>query len=479
MRRPVNRRWIWLAVSSVVLVGGARLGWRAVNRHTLAAQSVPDRPALNAWPAELADRIARGEEAAQGYFRPISGLAALSRLYHANGFYNEAIRCYEGLQRLEPGEARWPHLLASILGGFGRLDEALLLCQRATDLAPGYLPARLRLGDILLKAGRPTLAAKTYAEALERDPGHPYALFGLARCAIAAGDWPKAREHLQQAVKLHPDFVGGLSLLVTVSEHFADQATADSLRAAINQRQFLDLPDPWLDSLSDDCYDPYRLSVAAAVANFSGDAAAARRWLERAIALAPASSSYPRALGKMFLQARDYATARQYLEKAVAVAPGDSDAWALLVEALTAMGDLEAAQRALAAGLVNCPQSPGLHYAYGRRLSGAGRINEAIAEFKTTKSLRPNEANAYVDLALVYFQMERMDEAIAELKAALTVQPGHPLALEVLARHAIGTNDEPAARHWIRQLRLQPRVPAEDLNTIIQEYQQHFGRAPW
>jgi len=54
----------------------------------------------------------------------MTGLIALSRLYHANGFFNEALQCYAGLQRLQLGEARWLHLKASILAGFGRLDEA-------------------------------------------------------------------------------------------------------------------------------------------------------------------------------------------------------------------------------------------------------------------------------------------------------------------------------------------------------------------
>ena len=97
---------------------------------------------------------------------------------------------------------------------------------------------------------------------------------------------------------------------------------------------------------------------------------------------------------------------------------------------------------------------------------------------KISKKLRPAEPAAYVDLAVIYFRLERADEAVAELKDALLFQPGNPLALEVLARYTIGAGDEAAARHWIRQLRLQPRVPADDLKFIVDEYQHRFGSTP-
>ncbi|MEO7414828.1 MAG: tetratricopeptide repeat protein [Opitutaceae bacterium] len=475
-RRPKHR----MLLALVLAVAGLAIAWRAavmMRRHSVAALAIPARPELSAWPAELTEKIAAAEKSAGGYFRVVPGMAALSRLYHANGFYAEAGQCYEGLQQLERREARWAHLKAAIAAEFGRLEEALPAERRAVQLAPAYLPARLRLGDILLKSNQTAPAAEAYAAALQREPGNPYALLGLAKCALARGDWAAAREHLRENVKLHPDFVGALSLLVTVSEHFQDEREAASLRAAIGRREFNDLNDPWVESLADDCFDPYRLSVAAALAKFAGDNVAARRWLERAVELAPTAGAYRRQLGKLLFQSRELLPARQQLEKAVALAPADSDAWILLVEILTAGKDVPAAQRALAAGLAACPQSPALHHLSGQKLSAQGRNGEAITEFQTAKTLRPNEANAYVDLALVYLRLERIEEAMAEMRAALAVQPGHALAMSVLARFAIDTGDEAAARHWIQQLREQQRLPPNDLNALVMQFQQQFRRA--
>ncbi len=467
-----------LALLGVFAAGALLVGGRTIRHHALIVDSIPPRPVLQNWPVALEDSITAGELAANGYFRAMDGLIALSRLYHANGFFNEAIQCYAGLQQIEPREARWRHFQASILSGFGRLDEALPFEQQAVDLAPDYVAARLRLADILLKTNQTVAAANAYAEALRREPGNPYALLGLAKGQIVVGNWIQARENLRQVIKLHPDFIGGLSLLATVAEHLGDQAEADSLRAVIGKREFSDLSDPWLDALMEDCFDAYRLSVAAAVANSSGDTAAAGRHLERAITLAPASGNYHRQLGSLLLQARDYTPARQHLENAVRLAPGDSDAWILLFTLFSGMGDASNAEHTLEAGLSACPQSPALHYAYGHLLSGIGKAGEAISELETAKRLRPNEANAYIDLAAVYLRQGRMEDAMAELKGALAVQPAHPLALEVLARYAISGGDEPVARHWIQQLRLQPRVPAADLDMILAEFLERFQHAP-
>ena len=480
--RAVQTNQPWLIggiLITLALAGGLGLAVSSQHQRTIILNHLPPAPVFSSRVAGLKARVASAEGSARSYWRPGTGLAELSRLYQANGFYNEALQCLAGLQQLERAEARWPHLQAAMLGEFGQLDEALPAQQRAVLLAPSYGPARLRLGDMLLKTNQTVAANLAYAEVLRREPANPYALLGLAKSAVGQGNWVEAGAWLQQARDAHPDFIGGLSLLVTVREHLNDQAGADALRAMIGKREFTELADPWRDALTDDCYDPYLLSVAAAKANFSGEGKTARRWLEQAMALAPTDHAYRRQLGKLLLETREFGPAQWQLEKAVALAPDDSEAWSLLILLFNAQGNRAAAERALASGLVYCPSSAALRYTNGQRLSQAGPYPEAISELQMARRLRPNEANASIDLALIYFRQERLAEAVAELKTALTVQPGHPLALGTLARYAIGTADEPAARHWIRQLRLQPRVPLADLNQITAEYQQLFKRAPW
>jgi len=276
--RP-RRRWLWL-VSGLVISGlVVGLGWRAAGRREVARASVPARPELGAWPGEFADRIARGEAQARGWWRPVAGLTELSRLYHDQWFLHEALRCLAGLERLQSDEARWPHLQAVILAEFGRLDDARPAFERAVARAPDYAPARLRLGDVRLKTNLAAAAADAYAAVLARVPDEPFALLGLAKAALAGGDWGKARDRLEQAVRQHPEFVGGLSLLVTVR---ALRRQGRRRRAPVRHRQegVHRAADPWRDQLADDGYDPLPAECRGLEGEFCGDTAAARRWLD-------------------------------------------------------------------------------------------------------------------------------------------------------------------------------------------------------
>lgn len=472
----------WLAgciLAAALLSATGWWGFRQWSAHRIAASAVPKPPAFGDLPAELGVLVARAEGRASGWLRPAQGLGDLARLYHANGFYDEALSCYEGLQRLEPAEGRWWHLPAIILAGFGRFDDALPLWTKAQLLAPEYLPCRIKLADSLVKANRLDEAAKAYEVVLARQAGNPYALLGLARCRVARQDWTRAREVLQDAIGKHPEFIGGLSLLVTVEMQLGHQAEAARLRAVIGRREFTDIPDPWFEETFASCFDAYRLSVAAAVAYFSGNTTQAVSWLERAIELAPGLGTYRRQLGNILFQKGDFPAARRQFERAVELNPLDTEAWSLLVELLDTMQDGVGVDRALAAGLANCPRSSTLHFRRGQRLAASGRNQEAMAELQEAKRLRPNEANAYIGLAMVYFRMERIEDAVAELRQALEVQPGHTLAMQVLARHAVASGDSAAARHWIRQLRDQAKSDSTDLSAIAEEYRQQFGQVPY
>jgi tetratricopeptide (TPR) repeat protein len=221
----------WLgACGLLVATGAVFFWWRAGELQGALAAAIPRRPDLSARPEELRDRIATCERFARNGPARAAALGELGGLYHANGFYPEASQCYQALLQADARNPRWPHLLASILAGYGETDQALPPERRTLKLAPDYVPARLRLGDLLLKTNQPTAAAEAYAAVLARDPDNAYALLGLGRCDIENGSWTAARQHLQQIAVAHPDFQAALNLLVQVCEHLGDTAAAAAAR---------------------------------------------------------------------------------------------------------------------------------------------------------------------------------------------------------------------------------------------------------
>jgi Flp pilus assembly protein TadD len=160
------------------------------------------------------------------------------------------------------------------------------------------------------------------------------------------------------------------------------------------------------------------------------------------------------------------------------LAPDFSDGWAQLADLLMKLGDRAAAERVVTAGLAHCPNSPGLHLQRANQLSAAGRFPEAIEQYKEAIRLRPDEADAFIDLAGVYFQLDRTEEGIAEIYKALKAEPEHPGALSTLAFNAISNGDEAGAREWLRHVKQQPRVTPEVRAVLVKAFVERFGRSP-
>jgi tetratricopeptide (TPR) repeat protein len=470
---------ILIIVSVLVILGaaGVLVWWnQAGSRLEQVVAVLPRLPDLATAPEMMRDQIQNADAAARSRSTALDGLRELGQLYHANGFLEEAARCYQGLERLEPAEPKWPHLHATILAGYGEAEPALALWQTVLELAPNYIPARLRMADCLLKANRSEEAAAAYVAVLKIDPNQAHAEFGLARIDFEAERWQPALQRLERVVR-QTNYQLGYDLIVTLYERLGMQDRARSLRGvAAASGAYRDPQDPWLDGLLDLCFDPFRLSLNAGVVARLGDKASAQRLLERAVELAPNDVATRFQLGTLAVEQGNFILAADQLERCTILAPEFSDAWAHLSGLQEQQGDRAAAERTLAQGLKNCPQSPGLHLMKARNLRKAGRLEEAVNEFMISVRLRPNEPEAYIELANTLITLERVPEGIEQLKAALTAQPENPMALSILAFHAITTGDETEARNWLLRVANQPRVSKETAQGLATAYQNQFGR---
>lgn len=458
-----------------IAAGGAWWWNKSGREQATVLSSIPPTPDLSAARPVLRERIVAAEGRARSRIAAMKGLKELSRLYHANGFYEEATQCYQGLEKLEPAEARWPHLHATILGGFGDVEQAIRLWQTAIQMDPNYVPSRLRLGDCLLKSNHPQEAAAVYADVLKRNPDNAYALLGLARIDYEAQNWDRARERLEKVVA-QTNYNLGYDLIVSVYERLGQNEEATAVRRRNKASgAYRDAPDQWVDDLIDSCLDPYRISIVAGAEAQSGNPAKAALLLKRAIDLAPGDVSSHYQLGCLDEAQKDYSGAREQLELCTVLAPGFADGWTHLSTTLSAAGDGAGAENALQAGLKNCPDSPGLHLLRARNLHQSGRTDEAIGEYLASIRLRPNEPEAYTELGGIYIALGRSDEGVQEMHKALEADPGDPIALGTLAFYSISVGDNDAANQWLARVQNQPRTPSEQIAHLLEAYKQRFG----
>lgn len=475
VKKPVV---IAASLLALAALGTGAWWWQAGQAQARVAALLPNPPDLSAAPERLRTQVLAADAEARSRTHARRGFAALARSYHANGFFDEAARSYAGLRQLEPDEPRWPHLQATILAGYGDFAAALPLERKAVELGPDYVPARLRLGDALLKTNQPAEAAAVYEQVLQRDRDNPYAQLGLARLDLEAERWDKARTRLEQVVA-RTNYQLGYDLIVSLYERLGLTQRATAIRAmAKASGAYRDPADPWLDDLVEDCYEPYRLALAAGAIGRNGDNATARRLLERAVDVAPDDAALHFQLGTLLVGQGQLDAAESHLARCTIIAPDFADGWAHLSALRAQQGRVTDAERTLAEGLRRCPDSPGLHLTLARQRRQAGKLGEAIAEFEESIRLRPNEADAYLELGQLYLGQSREAEGVAMLQRALAAEPGNPVALGALTFNAIASGNEAEARQRLADARLQPRIPHEQMQQLVAAFRKQFGHAP-
>ncbi len=122
-----------------------------------------------------------------------------------------------------------------------------------------------------------------------------------------------------------------------------------------------------------------------------------------------------------------------------------------------ALGDVKAAIRLAKRGQALAPQMPHAHYVLGQALLAAGRWAEARAAFGRSTDLNPRFADGWINAGLAEYRLGRINAAMAAMRAALQVDPGHVKAAGNLAVFLRLTGQSEAAEQILRQV---ARIPA-------------------
>lgn len=473
MKARRKRRWL---ISGGLLLAALAAGWWAVEQRsrTNVWIALPAAPHFDETQDRLRDEVnAAMAETDGSRGAALGALKRLARLYHANGYIDEAQAAYGMLEEIDPKEPRWPHLHAVILAGFGDFEQSMARWRRVIELAPDYLSAHLRLAEAELKSNRPEAAAAIYEAVLRRWKNEPYARLGLARLDFEAERWEEARRRLEPLVA-ETDYRLGYDLIVSVYEKLGREREAKAIRGQMKASgAFREAPDPWMEELLEACFDPYRIAIAAGARS---DPKEARALILRAIELAPDDVSYRLQLVSHYTEQKDAPAALEALRELTARAPDFADGWARLASFYQDFRQNEAAARAVVTGLEHCPDSPGLRLMWGSMLRRTGRLDEAIRELNLSIEFRPNEAAAYVELAHAQVSQGNIGAGLESLRRSLEAEPDNPAALTYLAFHAVAAGNRVEADDWMQRVARQPRIAAEPARRLAEAYRAKFGR---
>ncbi|MDP2314974.1 MAG: tetratricopeptide repeat protein [Pseudomonadota bacterium] len=180
----------------------------------------------------LADRLP-GQDTPSVEFLRVRGraLRAAGRVFDAEASFREALALQPGDPRLladlattllgqrrikdampyareavalRPDVAAYHCLRGVVAEALGNETEAEEAMMAARELAPQDAEAHTVYGYHALRLLRVDAAERAFADALAIHPDRAEALRGLARCAVARGDWPSARTRWLDALSADP-----------------------------------------------------------------------------------------------------------------------------------------------------------------------------------------------------------------------------------------------------------------------------------
>jgi tetratricopeptide (TPR) repeat protein len=447
-----------------LLIAAATLGAPASSG---SGQPSPESPPLPFIAAEAFPEASR--PAIVGAFRvaherpaDANAVGALAMQLQAWEQFEIAAAAYRRAQALSPDDVAWWYLGGLTDTARALPADAARQFARAATLAPDRRAlVALRLADARLAAGADDEAAALYRDLIGIPDHAAAAWYGLGRIALRRHDDAAARDALQQAVALYPDFAAAHYALALVQRRVGD-ADAAMISLARQQRCPACGPvpnDPWqarVAALRDDAFAMLIRGLAAASASTveatadairlheaaldrrelraqahvnlielyrrSGDTERARQHYLAALDDAGFQAEAHRQYAIVLLEQQQVDDALRLFERAIALAPGDAAAWRGRGLASERLGRLPEAAAAYAAALDLAPDDHQARFGVARLAMRAGRVDEATVHLETLRSPPHAETPRYLfALSTAYLRGGRKEEAIRVANEALAL----------------------------------------------------------
>ncbi|HTE20813.1 MAG TPA: tetratricopeptide repeat protein, partial [Armatimonadota bacterium] len=264
--------------------------------------------------------------------------------------------------------------LAQAYADVNRVQDALRQFQRASQIEPNLLPARVGQGQMWQKLQRPALAVDAFKWAVARLPGNAELHLELASAYLSLRDINAALAHLHKAVKLAPEnaethraLASGYLITLTLERALIEAKRATEL-GPNDVRNWTMLGNVYLSSnRMDEAAQALRRALVAKPDAPSPNVLLARLLMEtrptpasareaygllvRALATDPFHAEALYLLGRYYVEADDFARAAVTLRRAREVDPESTRVMLLLGQALVRAGQAEEGRKLIARAL--------------------------------------------------------------------------------------------------------------------------------
>ena len=427
MRHP---RWMGLALT---VAAAAAAGSTAHTRVGMvpSSQAAGDPSALaplvfDHLPEGVRHAFERAYRQAQAHPVDASAVGHLGMMLHAHDQYRPAEASYRAARALAPNAVSWAYLLGVVQAELGDHPAAVQSFRAALSIDRAYLPARLRLAEVLTVAGN-LAASRAEFQALVRDvPELATAHYGLGRLSAVTGDASAAVAHYQRAIEIAPQFgAAHYALTLAYRDIGRDDGTESHLQAFRRWGSRRPLPP-----------DPLMVEVQSLKAT-------GRHLLEGAARLGSAG--------------RIEESISLHL-KAIEADPTAAQAHVNLISLYGRLERLEQAEQHYRAALTLNSSLADAHYNYGVLLASSRRRGEAADAFRLALAVNPFHAQAHNNLATLLAAQGNLDAAASHYRQAVANDPGHRAARFNLGRALVALGRARDATEQFERL-LEPQNP--------------------
>jgi tetratricopeptide (TPR) repeat protein len=383
------------------------------------------------------------------------------RAFHAYHLLAPAHACYVNAHRLAPEDPRWVYHLALASQELGELSEAEGLYRRVAELDGEFLPARLRLAELLLKQGQADESAAIFRQSLEEHPDLAFPRAGLGQALIELGDTREGLDLLEKALAINPE---ADALHFPIGQGYRalgdmERARFHLERGGINRLSF---PDPVTHGLRLLSRSPQGALQRGVLALQAGDAEGAFVELSQAVAAEPERAKARVALAAALERRGEIEAALEELERAVGLAPEDEVARLNLALALSRHGEAERALPLFEALQAQHPGSGEIAVEHARALERAGHLEGAVALYRRVLAADPRSVAARLGEARALAARGEHQHALDLLRIARGHSPGEPEIALALARFLASARD-PAFRDGAEAMELATALDPEEM----------------
>jgi tetratricopeptide (TPR) repeat protein len=409
--------------NSLLLVALALLAAGVVLLKRSAHPPIPDPDTASMEPQvaeairEARARVADSSGAAESWGR-------LGLVFQAHELFPEASESYTAARDLDPGDFRWPYLLARCQKELQEIGPAIDSVRRAAAIEPRYTPVYVLLAELLEQSGRDDEAVAAYEKVLALDPASAAAELGLGRLALSRGEVEESIARLERAAALQPEAGAIQGTLARAYQRAGDRERA---KAAAELARVLHpeviLNDRVMAAVASETVSLVGYQRRAAEASSKGDYAGAEALFRIVIALDPEKADHHYNLANNLSRQGRVEEAAAAYRAALTLDPSHVSALINLGILASRLGDLSEAQMLFERALELEPEHPGALSSLGKLAALEGDGARAVELLERALSRDPGEPETHYALAQVLRQQGLLSLAILSFDRALALAP--------------------------------------------------------